>query len=242
MNKLFNKKVIWITGASRGIGAAIALKLAETGAVLALSARTEQSFKRLKKELVKYNNVFIFPCDVSSNEQVKEIHSEIVKSIGNIDILINNAGIAIFKPFDELSINDYNSMINTNLLGTFLSTKNVIPSMIKRKKGIILNIISVAAEKTFKGSALYSASKAGVLAMSRSMREDLRDKGIKVIDILPGATETELWSEKSRSKYNWRMMKPDNLSDIIVDVLHKSLNDNYMIEELTIRPQLGDLS
>ncbi|OGU13851.1 MAG: hypothetical protein A2X61_07385 [Ignavibacteria bacterium GWB2_35_12] len=242
MNRLFNKKVIWITGASRGIGAEIARKLAKTEAILALSARTAQSFKSTKKELAQFKNVFIFPCDVSIHEEVYEVYNKISDNLGNVDILLNNAGVAAFKPFDELTVDDYNSMINTNLFGTFLATKTVLPSMIKRKKGIILNIISVAAKKTFKGSALYSASKAGVLAMSRSMREDLREKGIKVIDIFPGATETELWSEKSRSKYDWRMMKPDNLADIVVDVLQKSMNDNFMIEEVIVRPQLGDLS
>ncbi len=242
MNKVFNKKVIWITGASRGIGAAITRNLVSTDAVLALSARTIQSFKSIKKELAQNKNVFIFPCDVSIHEEVFEIHNKIADNLGDVDILLNNAGVAAFKPFNELTVDDYYSMINTNLFGTFLTTKAVIPSMIKRKKGIILNIISVAAEKTFTGSALYSASKAGVLAMSRSMREDLRDKGIKVIDILPGATETELWSGKSRSKYNWRMMNPENLAVLVVDVLKNSLSDNLMIEEVIVRPQLGDLS
>ncbi|MCL5991793.1 MAG: SDR family oxidoreductase [Bacteroidetes bacterium] len=201
-----------------------------------------QSFKSIKKELAQNKNVFIFPCDVSIHEEVFEIHNKIADNLGDVDILLNNAGVAAFKPFNELTVDDYYSMINTNLFGTFLTTKAVIPSMIKRKKGIILNIISVAAEKTFTGSALYSASKAGVLAMSRSMREDLRDKGIKVIDILPGATETELWSGKSRSKYNWRMMNPENLAVLVVDVLKNSLSDNLMIEEVIVRPQLGDLS
>lgn len=242
MNNIFNKMVIWITGASRGIGWAITRKLYDTDALLALSAKTKHSFKNKQKELASHKNVNIFPCDVSKQEEVIDIYSKITKNIGAVDILINNAGVASFKPFDELTIDDYYSMINTNLFGTFLTTKSVIPSMIERKKGIILNIISVAAEKTFKGSALYSASKAGVLAMSRSMREDLRDKGIKVINILPGATETDLWSDNSRIKYNWRMMNPDNLADTVVDVLQKSMNDNYMIEEVTIRPQLGDLS
>ncbi|MBI5326460.1 MAG: SDR family oxidoreductase [Ignavibacteriae bacterium] len=242
MDKIFNGKIIWITGGSRGIGASIALRFADTNATIALSARTEKSFIGLKKELANSKNVFFFPCDVSNQDEVSETQKNINKKLGKIDILINNAGVAKFKSFDELSVEDYHSMINTNLFGTFITSKTVLPSMIKRKKGIILNIISVAAEKTFKGSSLYSASKAGVLAMSRSMREDLREKGIKVVDILPGATETELWSGNSRKKYGHRMMQPENLGEIIFNILKNSLSDNFMIEEVVVRPQLGDLS
>ncbi|TAL69203.1 MAG: SDR family oxidoreductase [Bacteroidetes bacterium] len=242
MSKVFNKKVIWITGASRGIGASIALKLAKTDAILALSARTLKSFNKLKKELTNYKNVHILPCDVSVPEEVHNVNEKISDKLGNVDILINNAGVAKFKPFNEFTIDDFYEIIYPNLFGNFLCSKFVLPSMLEKKKGMIINIISVAAEKTFTGSALYSASKAGVLAMSRSMREDLRVKGIKVIDILPGATETELWNEKSRDKFGWRMMNPDNLAGVIIDVLKKSLSDNLMIEEVIVRPQLGDLS
>jgi short-subunit dehydrogenase len=242
MESGLNGKVVWLTGSSRGIGENIANKLADKGAILVMSARSAALLDNVKKELSSSGIGFIYPCDVSSSNDVNNTYNKILKNIGDVDILINNAGVAAFKSINELSLNDFDIMLGTNLRGAFICIKSVLPAMIKKKQGIILNIISVAATKAFTGSSIYSASKAGLLAMSRSMREDLRSHGIKVIDILPGATETELWSSKSREKYGKRMIKPAELANIIVDILEKSLDNQLMIEEVVIRPQLGDLS
>ncbi len=242
MDSELKGKIIWLTGGSRGIGAGTAKKLVKTGARLILSSRNIDENNKSIGDLTSYQNVYFYPCDVSSHEEVKTTYKKIEKNIGDVDILINNAGVAKFKPIDELSVNDFDDMMGINLRGAFLCIGTVLPKMIEKGKGIILNIISVAAVKIFTGSSIYSASKAGLLAMSRSMREDLRSKGIKVIDILPGATETELWSSKSREKYGKRMIKPSELADVIVDILEKSVKNKLMIEEVVIRPQLGDLS
>ena len=134
MTNIFQNKVIWLTGASRGIGASITLKLANTKALLALSARTEKSFNKLKTELKNYKNIYIFPCDVTIPEEVYNTNRIISEKLGFVDILINNAGVARFKPFNEMNDDDYYDIINPNLFGTFLCTKAVLPKMLKKKK------------------------------------------------------------------------------------------------------------
>jgi short-subunit dehydrogenase len=138
-------------------------------------------------------------------------------------------------------LEDFDNILAVNLRGPFLTMKAVINGMIERKSGIIININSVAAKKTFTNSTAYSASKAGLLAMTSSLREEVRQYGIKIIDILPGATDTDIWSDKAREKYSHRMMQAGDVADSIMSILKLALNERIMPEEITLRPTLGDL-
>ena len=241
MEEFLKNKRVWITGAGRGIGLAIAEKLAETKATLILSARLKDSFANLPSELKSKKNIFLFPFDISSRSETESACTKISRTVGDIDILINNAGITSFTKFLDTSTDVFENIINTNLRGPYLCTKSVLPGMLKRNSGIIINIISVVALKTFTKSTAYAASKAGLLAMSRSLREEVRKYGIKIIDIFPGATETEIWSDDSRNKFRERMIKPIDVADIIYDAIRLSMNKNAMVEEIVFRPQEGDL-
>jgi short-subunit dehydrogenase len=159
--------------------------------------------------------------------------------LGAVDILVNNAGLGIFAPFNELSIDDVDAMLNVNLRGAFLCTQAVLSSMIERSEGVIVNINSVSALKTFKNCSMYAASKAGLLAMSRSLREEVREHGIKVIDLMIGATETDIWSVEARNEFSPRMMQPDDIAESLLATLR--LSPRMMPEELVLRPQQGDL-
>jgi len=236
------KKRIWITGASRGIGLETAKILAGKSAALFLSARTIESFKNVMSTFKKYDNIFIMPCDVSNSKEVNKIYSKIEKSHGGVDILINNAGVGIFRSFLETSEEDFDRTIATNLKGAFLCSKAVLPDMIKNKtKGCIINILSVATQTTFEGTAIYSASKSALLSMDRVMRNEIRKHGIKVIDIMPGATESDMWDKETRKKLSDRMMQPSDLAKVIYNMILLNQEDRLITEEVLIRPIGGDL-
>ncbi|MFA6571539.1 MAG: SDR family oxidoreductase [Bacteroidota bacterium] len=235
------KKVIWITGASKGIGAAIAHRLSDTGATLILSSSSENSFTKLKAEFASNNNIYFFPFNLGDENEAKLCFEKIQNQFGGVDILINNAGVVSFLSLLKTPLEVFNEIMNVNLRGAFLCIQSVLPDMLEKKSGIILNIVSVVAIKTFRNNSIYSASKAGLLAMSRSLREEVRGQGIKVVDILPGATETEAWSEEDREKFHELVMQPDDVAETVYNALLLSQNDRLHLEEIRVRPQKGDL-
>jgi len=230
------KKTIWITGASKGIGLAIVKKFySGDWNVVASSRSIEENFEKL--------DIGDFPlsinCDVSNELDVQNTVKKIYEKFGRIDVLVNNAGIGIFKSISDTTSEDFMVQINTNLLGTFLCSKNVIPYMKEQSKGIIVNVISVAAIKPFVNSGSYGASKAATLMLSRVMREELKQFNIKVISIIPGATATEIWNPKVLEKYSEKMMKPEDVADVVFSTINQP--DNVITEEVILRPITGDL-
>lgn len=238
-------KVIWITGGGTGIGAAAVKRLAKTGAKVVASSRGELSRYvadgHYEANYFDTENVFYRPCDVTDAYQVKQTAESIAKEIGAIDILINNAGTGKFAPFMELSREDIHSMMSVNFVGTFACTQAVLPTMLGRKSGIVLNVLSVAAISAFPGSTVYAATKAAAHAMSRCLRTEVRNQGIKVIDFIPGATETSIWDADAREKMGERMMKPDDVAEAITCVLLSSGSKYTITEQIIVKPQGGDL-
>ena len=190
-----SSQTIWITGASRGIGEAIARALASGDVKLALSARKQQSLAAITRE-IKTAEILIAACDVRDLKSITKAHESILLRFGDVDVLINNAGIAPFADFLETSVETIDDTLATNLRGAILTTRAVLPAMIKRKGGIIINILSVASRKAFEGSSAYCASKYGLLGFSEALREEVRKHNIKVINVLPGAVETEMWDKR----------------------------------------------
>lgn len=234
-----NKSGIWITGASSGIGKAAAEEFARVGCKVFVSARRVTELERLNEALKKDKlSVEIYPCNVASytnvDQTVKKIQAE-----NNIDCLINNAGVTSFKLAEENSINEIDDIINTNLLGSIYTIKAVLPKMIERKSGTIINILSVVTKKVFTNSTAYAASKNGLMGYTNSLREEVRKYGIKVINVIPGATETPMWSQDVRKKYSERMIESSEIASLLVWLyLQKG---NMVSEEILARPILGDL-
>jgi short-subunit dehydrogenase len=241
MNTNIQDKVVWITGASRGIGLAIADRFIEAGAKVILSATKKESFKEILPKYAKHDKVLFFPCDITQHQQIHEVVTKIKLAMGRIDILINNAGIAKFKPFNEITNEMFDQMNDVNYKGTFYCTKAVLPDMLGRKNGIIVNILSGAAKKAFENSSVYSATKAAVLSMSNSLRKEVRKEGISIINIFPGATETDVWNPKVRQELKHKMMQPEDVADATFSSIINSLNGRTMVEEVLVRPQGGDL-
>lgn len=233
------KDVIWITGASSGIGRAAAKEFAKVGCKVIVSARRVNELERLKKELQKEKlTVEIFPCNVASYANVDQTVKKI-QSKNPIDCLVNNAGITSFKLAEENSVNEIDDIINTNLLGAIYTIKGVLPSMIENKNGTIININSIITQKFFTKSSAYAASKMGLLGYSKVLREEVRKDNIRVIDIFPGNTETSMWPLEVRRENSERMMSSEDIARVIVwSFLQKG---NMVSEEIYLKPIKGDL-
>ncbi|MBU1098408.1 MAG: hypothetical protein CVV23_04110 [Ignavibacteriae bacterium HGW-Ignavibacteriae-2] len=234
-----NNNLVWVTGASSGIGRAIVEELVVNSFSIAATSRKLSSLQTMIKQLREdKNKVFLFPADVKQSSELHDVYSEIAKK-NIVTCLINNAGVTSFKSAEENSIAEIQEIIETNLLGSIYAIKAVLPDMIKNKSGTIINVLSVAAIKTFTNSSAYAASKSGLLAYTNSLREELRKYNIKVINIFPGATKTPIWSNDALEKYSDRMMSPKDISIVIRDIL--LLNGNIVPEEIVLRPIKGDL-
>lgn len=234
-----NKTGIWITGASSGIGKAAAKEFARTGGNVFVSSRRVTELERLNNELNDENlNLNIFPCNVASQSNVDQVVKKILAE-SKLDCLVNNAGLTSFKLAEENSIQEINDIINTNLLGSIYTIKALLPHFIQNGGGTIINILSVVVGKIFTRSTVYSASKAGLLAYTNSLREEVREHNIKVVNIIPGATETPMWSQEVRKEKSDLMMSADDIARVIVSAYLQK--NNIVTEEITLRPLTGDL-
>lgn len=232
------EKAIWVTGASSGIGKAITKKFAENNLDVIGSARRVSLIESINQNLTDTQKVLALKNDVSNFDDIKKTVRKI-QSKYKIDCLINNAGISAFKSFTDTSLEEIQNIINVNLLGSIYTTKAVLPDMIKRKSGTIINILSVASKKIFTNSSIYTASKSGLEAFAKVLREEVREYNIRIINIFPGATATEIWTKDSLEKFESKMMDSSKLADLILKIY---LSDSCLSpEEIVIRPISGDL-
>lgn len=231
---------IWITGASRGIGASIAAVLCEQGHHVTLSGRNEASLVQVST-LLEGGSTAAIACDVADASSVQSAHAAAVARFGPIDVLINNAGIGIWKDLAQMSTEDFDDQIAINLRGTFLCCRTVIGAMIERHRGMIITINSIASITNYPGNTAYGASKAGSLALTRSLREEVRDHGVKVTDVLVGATKTDIWHPDAREEFGERMMHSGDVAAVVGTLIAGFDNPRSHIEEVVVRPQRGDL-
>lgn len=189
-----NIKVALVTGATRGIGKEIALTLAENGFNIALNYRKEsEELESLIKEIESKNVKCLAVCgDVSNYEQVENFVKEIISEFGRIDVLVNNAGITKDMLLMRMKKEDFESVIDVNLVGTFNVTKNVIPYMMKARNGKIVNISSVVGISGNAGQTNYSASKAGIIGFTKSLAKEVASRNINVNAVAPGFIQTDM--------------------------------------------------
>ena len=196
-------KVALVTGGNRGIGKAIALRLAGLGSAVAICGRDSSTLRSTANELAACGvRAHFQSADVTRASDVSSLIAQTEATLGSIDILVNNAGMGLFGPVHEKSEADWDTLLDTNLKSVFLVSRAVIPGMIQRKSGDIINISSQAGKSTFANGAIYCASKWGLQGLSGCMAEDLRRHGIRVSTVCPGSVYTEFsgMGPKDRSK------------------------------------------
>ncbi len=228
---------IWITGANSGIGKAAVKEFVSVGCNVFASARRVNELNRLT-ENDSESQIGIYPCNVASRANVDQTFKKISTEY-KINCLINNAGITSFKSVEENSVKEIDEVINTNLLGSIYTIKAVLPHFIRNGEGTIINVLSVVTEKTFTNSSVYSASKMGLLGYARVLREEVRKYNIRVINVIPGATETPIWTREMRDENSERMMNPESIARLMVSAFLQS--DNLVVEDIVVRPLQGDL-
>lgn len=187
-------KTVIVTGGSKGIGKTIVEELAKKGYNVILNYKnSENSAEQIKENLIKQGfNIEIFKADVSKREEVKSLVKFTLEKYRNIDILINNAGIDQVKLFTDITDEDWNTMINNNLNSVFYCTQEVLPTMIKNKKGCIINISSIFGEIGASCESHYSVSKAGIDALTKSLAKELGPSNIRINSIAPGIIDTDM--------------------------------------------------
>ena len=226
-------KTAVVTGSTRGIGRAIAEELAKAGAKIVITGTQEPDVTRVAAELtVAGAEVFAFACDVRRYDEVQALMDFAAARTGGLDILINNAGVGLFSPVSEMSPEDWDRVIETNLSGVFYCSRAAIPHLLKRGGGTIINISSLAGKNAFAGGAAYNASKFGLEGLSEAMMLDLRYQNIKVAYVMPGSVATE-FSGRSSHDESWRLTAGD-VAEVVVDIL--SQDRRALASRIELRP------
>lgn len=228
-----------VTGANRGIGFEIAAALAREGCDLVITARDAKTLAQAARKIEKLGvRVLAQTCDVRSPESIDYLFTLVRALRRPLDFLVNNAGIG--HPNHVVAHLPYPmwvDVIDTNLTGMFLMTQAALAVM--KRGGVIVNNLSVAAERVFPGSAAYNASKHGALGFTDTLREELRPKGIRVIALLPGATDTDIWKALWPKAPRHKMMSAAAVASTVVNAL--VLPPNTVVEKLVLRPAAGTL-
>jgi len=227
-------KTAIITGAGRGIGQAIAETFAQQGCDVAAVARTQDQVEETADRVrERGRRALAVSCDVSNPDDVAACVDNVLTKFGQIDVLVNNAGVAIFKPFVETTLDDWRQTMEVNLTGVFVMVKAVLPAMIERKQGRIITISSVAGLKPLVNQGAYCASKHGVNGLSKVLAMELREHNIAVHAICPGGVDTELARDAmpERDKSSW--MQPEDIANACLYLA--SLHPRATIDELSIR-------
>ncbi|MRG86787.1 3-ketoacyl-ACP reductase [Salinibacillus xinjiangensis] len=219
MQSLQGKKAL-ITGGSRGIGRATALELAKEGAELGLIARSEESFESIRKDLTEIGAKFVTAAtDVSDETAVQLAVKEIGEQLGTIDILINNAAVGAHGPFLDISTDTWKKVLDTNVMGMVYVTKAVLPGMMERDRGDIINISSMSGIYGTKGSSAYSASKFAVIGLSESLMQEVRPHNIRVSVLTPSLVETDLVRGDSGERNPKKFTQAEDLAEYITSLL-----------------------
>lgn len=233
-------KNLIVSGASRGIGRAIALKFASEGWNVAFCSRSIKKLLELEKELEVIHpagQYLAYVCDVSNQKEVQGFAHAAQKFLGDIDVLVNNAGIFLPGSIHELSAETFDQLMRTNVMSAFTLTKELVGGMKKRKQGYIFNMSSIAGLMAYPNGGAYNVTKHALTGFSKTLRDELKTFGVRVSTIYPGATLTDSWAEAKLPED--RLMKAEDIAKSIYDIY--CLSDRTVVEDIILRPQLGDI-
>jgi short-subunit dehydrogenase len=245
-----NNKVVFITGASSGIGALVARQLSERGAIPILTARSYDLLLEMSAS-IKGEHA-IYKMDVTSDEQVREVVSQVHQRYGRIDVLLNNAGYGEFIPFIDTSIQHFEQMMDVNYMGTVRCTKAILPHMLQAGQGHIVNIASIAGKLATAKSTGYSATKHAVLGFTNALRLELRNTGVHISAVNPGPIDTPFFQRADPEgayvrNIRWFMMTPDKVSKTIISVVERRTREKDLpltaaigVRLVQMFPRIGD--
>lgn len=241
-------KVIVITGASSGMGEAAAKHLAKLGASVVLGARRADKIEKLAKEINDNGGKSLaIAVDVTKRDQVKQLVDSAVKQFGRVDVILNNAGIMPLSPIDRLNVEEWDTMIDVNIKGVLNGIAAVLPYMKEQKSGQIIKTSSVAGHKIFGGSAVYSATKFAVRALTEGLRMEVKPYNIRTTIVCPGAVKTELLEhiteadiQKANQDYVGTVgISPESFARVVAFAI--SQPDDVDINEVIFRPTAQEL-
>lgn len=232
-------RIALVTGAGRGIGRAIALELAACGADLALAARTPSELEQTAAEVLELGRrAVVVPTDVTVPAQCVRLVETAVADLGPPDILVNNAGAAHFKPVHEYADEELDFHYAVNFRSMYVCTREALRHMMPRKTGTIVNIASSSGKKPYSRQGPYCAMKAAVISLSKVMALELREHGIRVHVICPGAVDTAMADavHPERERTGW--MQPRDIAQVVLDLL--ALPDHLTVDEVVMRRYLAE--
>lgn len=238
MNKRLKDKVALITGASKGIGKSIGRALAEAGAHTILTARSEGLLKKNKEEIERSGGrATVIAADLSREGDITALFNKIKKSIGKLDILINNAGLIKSGKLIDFPMKEFDSMIAVNLRAVFICCQQALKIMIPAGNGYIINISSVVGFKGYPDQTAYTASKHGVMGLTKALAAEVQENGIRVSAILPGGVDTSFIGSVHPDLDPSILIRPEDISRTVLYLL--SLSDNAMVDQVYIRRSSG---
>jgi 3-oxoacyl-[acyl-carrier protein] reductase len=225
-----------VTGATEGIGRAIAFALGHAGYAVGVCARTPSKVRTLLDDLAAAGiRAAGHPGDVGLEADIRDVVAQVTGRLGPIDVLVNNAGVAIVKPFDQLTLDEWDTTMATNLRSLYLVTREVLPGMRARKRGAVVVIASLAGRNGFVGGTAYAASKHAALGFSRALMLEARKDNIRVITVCPGSVDTALIRQQTLLTPNLeRILKPEDVAATVLAAL--SLPERATVSELDVRP------
>jgi 3-oxoacyl-[acyl-carrier protein] reductase len=227
-----DNQIAVVTGAGRGIGRAIAIELGKFGAQVVLAARSRTELEDTARTIGAKASVI--PTDVRKKEELYRLFEQVAQALGPVDILVNAAGLGIFGPVVDFTDEDFEILIETNLRGIFFASRFVLPSMIERKRGHIINIASIAGKVGSANRAVYCASKFGVVGFTESLAEEVRQFGIRASLICPGSTDTRFSPSETSGKSRERMLRPEDVAHAVRMIVTQE--PNSFISEIIMRP------
>jgi NAD(P)-dependent dehydrogenase (short-subunit alcohol dehydrogenase family) len=232
-------KSIFITGGSRGIGLAIARHFARNNFKVAICSRSLEHLSAAKQQIADDCGVDVLTlqCDVTDRAQIRTTASAVLNAFGSIDILVNNAGVFIPGNISEEDEDVFETTMKTNLNSTYYMLKEFLPQFMKRGSGSIFNICSTASKMAYPNGGSYVISKFAQLGLTKALRQEMVEYGVRVTAVMPGATLTDSWAGTELSEERFMMA-----SDIALAVFNcQQLPERAVVEEIQLRPQLGDI-
>ncbi|MDM1096901.1 SDR family oxidoreductase [Myroides odoratimimus] len=226
------QKVVYITGGTKGIGKGIAQALLEQGYKVAISGRNIDTVNEAISELGHTDDVLAIQSDVRKYKDEEKAVEQIVQKFGKLDIVIANAGVGIFSSIEDMSLEDWNTMIDTNLTGVFHTLKASVKQL-KQNKGYYISIASLAGINFFANGSGYNASKFGVVGFTQAAMLDLRNADVKVTTILPGSVTSNFNNHQPSDADHWKI-QPEDMGQLVVDIL--AMNPRVLPSKIEIRP------